>query len=171
MRIVFALGCAVLCTLFGDATARGLYSRVALLKALRRDVAAMSAWVGSRALPLREMLLRLKNSEIGELWSCMLGCLEQAESFAEGWTQTLKTLGPTLLSPLVSDAEAMRTLREFGEGLCVADEVEAQLRHLEGMQRRLEGHIEEARQEAAQKSRLYRSLAALGGLALAIVVV
>lgn len=169
MRIAFALGCTVLCTLFGNASARVLYGRVALLKALRRDVALMRGWVESRALPVGEMLRRLTDSETAELWGRMLTHAGQAAPFREGWMQTLRELTPTLLSPLT--AEELRTLMEFGEGLGTADGVEAQTRHLETMRRRLDAHIEEARQAAAKKSRLYRSLGALFGLALAIAVV
>ncbi len=168
MRKLFvSLCCILLCTACGGALAGELKKRKDILEALCRDIRSMRGWIAFDRLPVGELLYRLRGSQLAALWNMAAKRNgEREKSFAEIWRECVFSQRELLLSPLRE--EETELLIEFGSRLGSLTDTAAQLAQIDMTLGRLELCIREARNEMHKKDRLIRSLGAMGGLAITI---
>ena len=167
-KMLISLLCLLLCTACGGALAGELKKRREVLETLSRDIRSIRTWAAFDRLPLRELFHRLENSGLYPLWQM---AAEQSgkgeERFEAHWRSCVCLERRGRLSCLAE--EETQLLLEFGIRLVASADMDAQLRQIDRTLEHLDGCIKEARETEQKKSRLIRSLGAMGGLAITII--
>lgn len=168
IKLLFSLGCVLLCTACGAALSNELSQRRSILETLLKDIRSIRGWIAFERIPLYALFQRLDESSLSQLWSLAAKRAEENEDgFAEAWSLLIKREKNELLSPL--SEEETEILLEIGERLSSISQLDGQMKQIDMTLERLTLCAREAKDEMLKKSRLLQSLGAMGGLALVIV--
>lgn len=95
--------------------------------------------------------------------SCSIEYMEQGESFVYAWSTASDKIGEKYRL----DKDDVQIIKQLGQGMGVSD-TQGQLTHLELYLQLVEERLLKARENARTKTKMYRLLGFLGGLACAV---
>lgn len=156
-------------TLIGVRLSSKLGGRVAELEAVLHMLEELSVQIRYRALPVYELLERLRaNSSLQRLRfiDCICAELEGTRDFDHAWQQGVARSVPQ--SSMNKDD--IEVLLAIGSSLGKSD-IDGQLSAIELHSATVRARLQQASEERAKKGKLYRSLGVLAGIGISIMLI
>lgn len=170
MNLISAILLFSACTMCGFLNAYRLGARVRGIRALILDIKRIQSRMEYSSAPIARILEGMDTSPIHMLWSCMKSELNTGNTVYDAWRaaydKTRRDL-PLLGALHPDDIDALNELfSELG-----TSDMESQRQYFALFSSRMDAVLETAETESKSRGRVFRGLGALGGAALALLVI
>ena len=168
---VLAAGIAfVVCTMFGFMSAYRLQNRTRGIHAIIADIKRVQSRMEYSSASIGRILSEMDTSPICKLWSCMGKELSEGACVLDGWRSSYEHVRSELPLVCALHAEDTAALEELFSELGRSD-IESQRQYFALFYSRMEAIYQTAENDYKNRGRVFRGIGALGGVAVAILLI